>query len=252
MEHEDTISLQELFGVLRKRLFLIISLAIIAVAASAAVSYFYLTPVYQTSATLIIKNSDNQTQEKYNLTEMQTDLKLINTYKGMITGEPVLEEVIKELDLDMSPGQLAGKISVENQNETMIMKINVKDPDPYLAADIANKTAEVFIKEAEDIMGVENIEIYPEAKVSPNQGPVSPNPQLNIAIALIVGLMVGVGLAFLLEYLDNTIKTEQDIEKTLELPVIGVVMDINEFMKASEAKKAMQQEKQTGGETVGS
>ena len=70
-------------------------------------------------------------------------------------------------------------------------------------------------------MNVNNVSILAEATAFENQSPIKPNPQLNIAIALVIGLMLGVGLAFLLEYLDNTIKSEQDIEKLLELPVLG-------------------------------
>lgn len=252
MEQEQTISLQELFQVLKKRLFLILSLTIIAVAISAAVSYFVMTPVYQASATLTVFNKPgNDSQVGYNASDIQTDLKLIDTYNVLIKKDPVLEEVLKELDLDMTPSQLAGKITVSNENNSTVVSLSVKDPDPYLAANIANTTAKVFVEEVNNAMDMNNVQVYAKAKVSESQAPVSPNPKLNIAIAAVIGLMVGVGLAFLLEYLDNTIKTEQDIEKTLDLPVIGVIMDLNDFMKQSEARMALT-DNPTGGEKIGS
>ena len=97
-----------------------------------------------------------------------------------------------------------------------------------MAAKIANKTAEVFQKEIVDIMNVNNVNILAEAIGDPEQAPLKPSPLLNMAIALVVGLMASVGLVFLLEYLDNSIKTEQDIEKILELPVLGVITTIQE------------------------
>ncbi|MDV2687403.1 GNVR domain-containing protein, partial [Alkalihalophilus lindianensis] len=80
------------------------------------------------------------------------------------------------------------------------------------AAKIANKTAQVFQKEISKIMNIDNVSILAKAEVGDIQAPIKPQPLLNIAIAMVVGLMVGVGLAFLLEYFDNTIKTEQEIE----------------------------------------
>ena len=72
-------------------------------------------------------------------------------------------------------------------------------------------------------MNVDNVAILAEATISDNPTPIKPQPILNMLIGLVVGLMVGVGLAFLLEYMDNTIKTEQDIENLFNVPVLGVI-----------------------------
>lgn len=251
MEQEQTISLQELFQVLKKRLFLIVTITLIAVAASAAVSYFVLTPVYEVKTTMIAYDADKKLEPgSSSLTEIQTNLKLINTYNDLIKSDIILEQVLKELELDMTPGQLAGKINVANNKESHVIHISVKDTDPYRAAEIANMTARVLEKEVQQEMNA-SIKQWSPAKVSENQAPVQPKPLLNIAVAAVIGLMLGVGLAFLLEFLDNTIKTEQDIENTLEIPVIGVIMDINDFMKESEVMQAMRKSVR-GGENVGS
>jgi capsular polysaccharide biosynthesis protein len=112
------------------------------------------------------------------------------------------------------------------------MTVSVTDPDPKIALDIANKTAEVFEKEIKSIMSVDNVTILPLADDQENQSPVSPNPTLNIAVSAFVGLLVGIGLAILLEFLDNTIKTEQDIETLLELPVLGAITTIDQDFDA--------------------
>lgn len=251
MEQEQTISLQELFQVLKKRLFLIITITLAAVAVSAAVSYFVLTPVYEVKTTMMAYGADKKLESDSNsLTEIQTNLKLINTYNDLIKSDKILEKVLNELELDMTMGQLAKKINVSNNKESHVIYISVKDTDPYRAAEIANMTAQILEKEIQQEMNA-SIKQWSKAKVSENQAPVEPKPLLNIAIAAVIGLMLGVGLAFLLEFLDNTIKTEQDIENTLELPVIGVIMDITDFVKENEVVQAMRKPAR-GGENIGS
>ena len=234
---EETISLKELFLTLRKRLNLIISITALAVMVSGIISYFFLTPIYQASTQLLVNQSKNE-EALYNSNEVQTNLQLINTYNVIIKSNAILDLVKEELNLDLTTEQLNGKISVASEQDSQVLNITVEDESPETAANIANKTAEVFQKEIVKIMKVDNVTILAQATVADNPAPIKPQPLLNIAIALVVGLMAGVGLAFLLEYLDNTIKNEQDIEKLLELPVLGVITKIDVEANAGSKKRA--------------
>lgn len=244
---EETISLRELFMTLRKRLSLILIVTLTAVMVSGVVSYFFLTPIYQASTQLLVNQAKNE-QALYNFNEVQTNLQLINTYNVIIKSPAILELVVKELHLDMTAEELNEKINVQSEKDSQVVNISVQDPDPHQAAEIANKTAEVFKRQIVKIMNVDNVSILAKAAVKDNQDPVKPKPILNIAIALVVGLMTGVGLAFLLEYLDNTIKTEQDIEKLLELPVLGVIATIDE---QDDSSTRSERKARLRGETVG-
>ncbi|MBT2678810.1 capsular biosynthesis protein [Bacillus sp. ISL-35] len=224
---EETISLKELMQTLRKRVNLILVITLISVLISGIISFFFLTPIYQASTQLLV-NQTKSDQSSYNVGEVQTNLQLINTYNVIIKNAAILELVSKELDLDMSAEELKGKITVQSEQNSQVINIIVQDPDAKRAADIANKTAEIFKEENIKIFKIDNVNILAKAKVGEKQSPVKPKPLLNIAIALVVGLMAGVGLAFLLEYLDNTIKTEQDIEKILGMPVLGVIATIED------------------------
>ncbi|WP_102264486.1 YveK family protein [Mesobacillus jeotgali] len=224
---EETISLKELMQTLRKRLNLILVITLIAVLISGIISFFFLTPIYQASTQILVNQTKND-QASYNVGEVQTNLQLINTYNVIIKSPAILDLVSKELDLDMAASELNGKINVQSQQNSQVVNITVQDPDAKKAADIANKTAEVFQREIVKIMNVDNVSILAKATIVDNQSPIKPKPLLNIAIALVVGLMAGVGIAFLIEYLDNTIKTEQDIEKVLGMPVLGVVATISD------------------------
>lgn len=229
---EETISLKELFDTLKKRLTLIISITLIAMIVSGIVSYFIITPEYKSSTQILVNQAKADSSAALNTGEVQANVQLISTYSVILKSAAILNIVKEELNLDMSVSTLNSKITVENAQNSQVMTVSVTDSDPTVALQIANKTAEVFEKEIKNIMTIDNVKVLPLAEDQENQAPISPNPPLNIAIAAVVGLMIGVGLAFLLEYLDNTVKNEQDIEKLLELPVLGAITTIDENVEA--------------------
>ena len=135
------------------------------------------------------------------------------------------------------------------RSDSQVVNLTVQDPDPAQAMAIANKTSEVFQDKIVELMNVDNVKIIVEAKMGETASPVKPKPLLNIAIAAVIGVMLGVGVAFLLEYLDQTIKTEQDIEKMLELPVLGAIA---KFDQEAESKgRNAQRKSRVGSETIG-
>lgn len=248
---EETISLKELFETLKKRLWLIVSITVIAAVISGVISYYFLTPIYQASTQILVNQTKNE-QGVYNSNEVQTNLQLINTYNVIITSPAILDIVSKELDLNMTASKLKDKITVGSEKDSQVVNLSVQDSSPEVAAQIANKTAEVFKRQIPSIMKVDNISILAKADVSENPSPIKPRPLLNVVIAIVVGLMAGVGLAFLLEYLNSTIKNEQDIEKILELPILGVIATIDD-QKIEELKMHRDSRKSTGrGESLGS
>nr|WP_106784342.1 Wzz/FepE/Etk N-terminal domain-containing protein [Lysinibacillus timonensis] len=222
---EETISLQDIIKVIKKRLFLIAGITLAGMIIAAVVSFFFLTPIYQAS-TQILVNQKNPEQQTIQTQDIQSNLQLINTYNVIIKSPAILNKVIENLDLDTTPELLTKSISVTNANDSQVVNITVENEAPYMAVDIANTVAEVFEEEIQVLMSVNNVNILSPAVLGENPSPVKPSKTMNVAIAMVVGLMVGVGLAFLLEYLDTTVKTEQDVEELLNLPIIGLVSPI--------------------------
>lgn len=244
---EETISLKELFAILRKRLVMILAITIGVALVSAIVSFYFITPIYQTSTQILVNQKKQEGIVQPG--EIQTSLQLTNTYKVIVKSPVILDQVKEKLKLNMSTGALNSKISVGNEKDSQVMVVAVQDKDPKLARDIANTTAEVFQSEIAKIMSVDNVTILSKAEVTDGQAPIKPNKMLNVAIAFVVGLMASVGLAFLLEYLDNTMKKEEDIEKLLGVPVLGVVSRMEE--KGSTSGN-LSSTKRVGGHTIGS
>ena len=219
----EEISLREYFFVLRKRLWLVILLTIVSVVVSGIVSYYVLEPEYQTFTTLIVgKPKDYQNVDnKLEYNELLLNQKLVSTYGEIVKTRAVTDEVIEKLNLDMGYKEFKEKVNVNLVKDTEIIKLEVTNRNPELAAKIANETALVFMKNIKEIMMVENVQVIDEAQIP--ESPIKPRPKLNMAIAGVLGFMIGIFLIFLLEYLDNTIKTPEDVERYLDLPIIGTI-----------------------------
>ncbi len=223
---EETISLKEIFEVIKKRIVLIVAIVCAAAVIAAVVSYFVLTPVYAGSTKFIVNQGKQDETANYSVNDVRYNVELINTYNDIIKSTAISQEVVETLNLDVQADKLADRIEVSSGNDSQVVTVRVEDESPVTAANIANTTVEIFQERLPDIMNVDNVTILTAAELGENPTPVKPNKKLNIAIAVVLGGMVGVGIAFMLEYLDNTIRTEEDIDRHLQLPVLGTISTI--------------------------
>ena len=220
---EYEIDLREVFGMLKKRWLMLIGITLVAVIASGVINFFVLAPMYETSTTMIVSyKQDKNSLLTYN--ELQISQKLVATYTQIVKSERIADQVIDKLNLDLTAGELNSKIFVSQVGETEILKLKVTDADPELAALIANTVSEVFQQDINDMLEVENVSTIDAAKVP--DSPSSPNKMMNIGIATVLGMMVSVGVVFVLEFLDRTYKTPTDIERHLGLPILGEIPDL--------------------------
>ncbi|RXT03685.1 YveK family protein [Ammoniphilus sp. CFH 90114] len=239
---ETTIDLREIVEIIKKRFVIIILVTLMATVTSGLVSFFVITPIYEASTQLLVNKKESQSEMLVpNFSDIQSNLKLIETYNVIIKSPRVLEKAIENMGLEMTAGQLSNKIKVNAVQNSQVMSITVSDPDPEKAILIANGIASTFQTEIQTIMNVDNVQILAEAKSQETYSPVKPKPFLNMVIAFVVGLMTAVGIVFLLEYLDNTLKSEQDIERILGLSVLGSIATMDELEEerdrgAAEAK----------------
>lgn len=227
MPFEETISLHDLLGVLRRRFVFILCTAVFAVIITGVISYLFLTPIYKASTEILINQKQTE-QVQVSSQDIQTNIQLINTYIVIIKSPAILTKVIEILDLDTTPDLLEKKIKVETTQDSQVIKISVNDPEHFRSVDIANTIVEVLQEEIQTLLNVNNVYILSPAVYLKNPIPAKPNPIFNMIIAAVSGFMIGVGIALLRNYLDMTVKTEQDIEELLGFPVIGIVSPISE------------------------
>jgi succinoglycan biosynthesis transport protein ExoP len=214
--------------VLRKRWRLIVLCALLALAAS-LLATLAATPIYQASAQLFVSTSTGSDSNVSGLNQGgQFAQQRVKSYADIVDSPAVTEAVVEELELGVSPRVLAESIEATAPLDTVLINVDVTDPDPRQAQRIANSVAEQFTTVA-SVLETPTGESSSPVKVSVvrtadlPEAPVSPRTKLNIALGLLVGLAVGVGAAVLRETLDTSIKGVEEVQKLLELPTLGLI-----------------------------
>jgi capsular polysaccharide biosynthesis protein len=214
--------LMEYFTIIKKRILLVILITLGATVFSGILSYFVITPTYKSDISVIIgkiESKSEPSQDNYNDIIMYQ--KLVKTYSEFTKSRRVSEHVIEALKLKIEPNQLQQMVTVAPKGDTEFLTITVKSKEPKEAMDIANQLAKSLKVISTDVKKVDNVQLLDEA-ILPTS-PDNPNPKLNMAIAFFIGLMISMGIAFLIEYLDNTVKSQEEIEKLTGVPVIGII-----------------------------
>ena len=204
---ENIIGFKDYFRLIRKKKKIILFVVLISTIISAVLSFYILPPIYQSSSRLIVNG--NIAKEK------------TMTYKEIINSRDVLDKVIKNLNLEITYDDLYEFVDISCIDKTQIIKINVEYYDPVKAMEIAKEIPLVFKDEVFKITGVDNVEVIDNAKCFLD--PIKPNKGFNICVGVILGLIIGICLVFLIECLDTRIKSPKDIQKNLELQVLGVI-----------------------------
>ncbi|WP_424767449.1 YveK family protein [Paenibacillus sp. sgz302251] len=215
--------LKQYWIIVKRRLLLIALIIAVSCLSVGIYSNYFIEPQYQASAKLVVNQFKDSSSliPSIDVGAINSTIGLIKTYKEIIKTPRMMKRVVKTYpELDVTYNELIGKVSVSSVNETQVMSISVRDESYAKAANIANAVAIVFQKSVPELMKVDNVSVLDQADPNEQHGPVAPNPKLNITIAFIMALMIGVGISFLLDYLDDTVKTEEDIEALLQVPIL--------------------------------
>lgn len=223
--NEENINISEIIDSLRKRWKMIVLITILFTLASGLISFFVIKPEYKATTKLFIGKQESNNQD-YNSNDVMMYQKLLSTYAEVIKTDDLISKALTKSHIDRQAISVLGKLVVTPRADTQILEISYEDTDPYTAKNVVTSVTDEFIKYSKTLIKNGNVQIIQKAQVP--EAPVSPNKKLNIAIAFIVGLMVSIGLALILEFMDNTFKTKEELEKTIGLPVIGVIPELSE------------------------
>jgi capsular polysaccharide biosynthesis protein len=222
---EQVIRLDELFEALKKRWLMIVTITLIATIISAALSFFVIKPKYEASTKVFIGKDEGDNQA-YNQNDVLMYQKLMKTYSEAIKTKDLVSRSLQGTSLELKPEDVLANLTVSPVTDTQILQIKYKSNNPQEAKVVIQELTDEFIKTSKELVPNGNIKTIEEVQLPEN--PVSPNKKMNIAIAFLLGLMVSVGLAFLLEFLDNTFKSKEQLERELDIPVIGVIPTVKE------------------------
>ncbi|WP_294395865.1 Wzz/FepE/Etk N-terminal domain-containing protein [uncultured Clostridium sp.] len=220
--NEEIIRIEDIVDILTKRWKMILSITLAVTFISAVVSFFLIAPKYEAGTKLFIGKENTQTQDQsYNNNDVQMYQKLLKTYAEVIMTKDLVGQSIESNNLDLNEEDVLKSLTVTPRADTQILEISYINVDPVIAQEVVESITENFINYSTELIPNGNVKIIESVRVP--EKPVSPNKKINIAIAFLLGLMVSVGLSFLIEFMDNTFKTKEHIENILDLPAIGVI-----------------------------
>jgi receptor protein-tyrosine kinase len=227
------VELRDYLKVVRRRWRVIVACLIVVVALASVVT-LRTTPQYESKARLFVSTSEQSTSDAYQGGLLATQR--VSSYADLPKGERLSSRVIDDLGLKMTASDLAAKINTTVVPDTVILEISVTDPSPIEARRICEAVArelQTFVSDLETPPGRSNAPIKASIidSASLPTSPVTPKPLRNLGLAVVLGLLLGIGLAVIRELLDTSIKSAEDIALITETPVLGGILFDNNAPK---------------------
>ena len=233
METEEIeIDLLQLWNAVRHRIWLVLLAGFIVADIAFAITKFLITPMYSSSATMLVVTKETTLSS---LADLQLGSQLTNDYEILITSRPVLQQTIDQLELETDYKHLRDTITISNPNDSRMLIISTLQADPELAKSVVDTLAGISSDYIAEKMEVTAPKIIEEGEIPLTQS--SPSLLRNTAIGGLLGILAAVFLICVAVILNDSIQTEDDIERYLQLPVLAVIPDKSGSSKKSAGKK---------------
>ena len=218
---EIEIDLQEIISLLLGRIWIILAAAILAGMLSLVGTMLFITPKYQSTTKMyVLSKQDSNTLTSQDMT---TSLSLTKDYAVLIRSRTVIEGVISQLGLDNTYEQVLNQVNVKTETDTRVITVTVTDEDPYQACEIANAVREVASNHIKNVMDIDAVNVVDEANIPTHKS--SPSFSKNTVLGALIGAILAIAV-ILIAYLSNdSVKTQEDVEKYLGLSTLGTIPD---------------------------
>lgn len=236
---EMEIDLLEILHVLKKRFLIILLTALIFAGGSGVYSFFVAEPVYESTSKMYILS---QSTSITSLADIQVGSSLALDYLELMKSRPVLEEVIANLDLDMSYNELLNCMTVTNPTDTRFLNISIRGTDPTDTTAIANEFMAVAIKKIPVVMKTDEPSVV-EYATTPKD-PVKPEKKKNVMIGFLLGAFLAAAVVVVTDILNDRIRTQEEIEKYLELNVLATIPYSNDITGSRRSRGSKKKSKQ--------
>lgn len=215
---EMEIDLRELFYVLLGKMWIIILATALGLGVAAGYTTAFVQPIYSSTSMLyVMGNSTSLTS----LMNIQIGSSLTQDYQVFITSRPVVDKVIKDLELDTTYEDFIENVSVENPSSAHFIYITVKNPDAYMAKTIVDKLTDVFTECVETVMGNAKPNVVDYGHIPESQ--TSPNLAKNALVGGLLGFALSITCILVLYLMNDSIQTAEDVEKYLGLNTLGLI-----------------------------
>lgn len=235
---EMEIDLIEILYALKKRALIILAALLAGALIAGVYTKLMITPLYSATSTVLVISKETTLTS---IADLQFGSQLTKDYSMLITSRSVLEEVLDNLGLDMGYGALKGNVSINNPDETRILQITVTNPDPQLAKELADELASVSSEYIGDKMEVVPPKIIEEAEVPAAQ--TSPSMSRNVMLGALAGLALAAGVVILMTVMNDSIRSEDDIERYLNIPALASIPDRKDYISGKTKKKSKRKRK---------
>lgn len=228
----EELDLKEIFKVIWGGRKLIITLTIIAIIIAAIYSFVLQTPKYQSSTTLVLTKAETTTDAGTSVTttDVTMNQKLISTYSEILKSKSVLSQVISNLEIaNLTEGELRSNVTVTAIKDTEVIKITVSNENSEYAKRIANEIGKVFSAKISEMYKINNVYTLDVAEAP--SSPYNINPPKYMTIAAIVAIFVSCAYLIIRSLFDTTVKSAEEIEKALKVPVIAQIVYYDETVK---------------------
>ena len=235
----EEVDLKELFKMFWHKKAQIILITLIFMVIGVIYSVGFVTPMYSSSTTLVLAGTsssadENQVSETITTADLTINSKLVATYSELVKSKNILGQVISNLGINVNEEELRKNVQVTSVEDTELIEITVSNENAEYAAKIANEIAKVFEEKiAKEIYNINNVHIVDEATVS--KEPSNVNNLRNIVISAFIGVIVAAMYVLIANMLDTTVKTQEDIEKEIKIPVLASIpmydMDMEKLKK---------------------
>lgn len=218
----ETIDLKDLFDYYKSKFGVVILFVVLVGILGCLYGLFIQKPMYKSSTSIVlISEAKDNSQLTYN--DVSVNQNLVSTYSEIVKSKRVLGQVINNLNLNYTYGALSNNIEVSSVTGTQIIKITVTDENSKTAMKVANEIGKVFAKEIPELYNISNVNILDTAEQPSSAYNVNITKQS--AISLLAGLVLGLGVVFVMYYFDRSVKNASQIEDKLKLPVLATVRE---------------------------
>ena len=240
--HDDEmeIDLREIFYALKNRIFMILAVGLLCGCLSCVYTKFFMTPVYTSTSSMLVLTKETTLSS---LADLQMGSQLTKDYTVLTTSRDVLQKVIENQELNISYKALKSCITLDNPTDTRILNVSVTYPDAEKAKAIVDELANVASSYIGDKMEVIPPKIIEDGEIPTVQ--TSPSMSKNTMLGLLAGLILSAGIVVVITIMNDSIKTEDDIEKYLGISTLAVVPDRKDYI--GKKKKSKKKKSSKGG-----